>query len=294
MKVRGLDHIVHAVRDLDAAADLYRRIGFTVGARNRHPWGTHNRLVQLRGFFLELLTVAEPKKLADDGFSTLFGRFNQSFLAAHEGFSVLILESQDAVADAASFRTSGIAASDVLRFEREGTRPDGTAVKVGFSLVFARDSHAPNVGFAVCQQHFPENFWNPAFQQHANGVDGIAGAVLVAENPTDLHIFLSAFTGERELFATSSGITAPTPRGDIRVMDAAAFRAHYGIAPPAITAGARLAAVRFHAADLDALSSRLAREGVAFSRHMGVLVVPAAAALGATLVFESASPVIDR
>jgi len=34
---RGLDHIVHAVRDLDAAADLYRRLGFTVGARNRHP-----------------------------------------------------------------------------------------------------------------------------------------------------------------------------------------------------------------------------------------------------------------
>jgi hypothetical protein len=33
---RGLDHIVHAVRDLEAAADLYRRLGFTVGARNRH------------------------------------------------------------------------------------------------------------------------------------------------------------------------------------------------------------------------------------------------------------------
>jgi catechol 2,3-dioxygenase-like lactoylglutathione lyase family enzyme len=34
---RGLDHIIHAVRDLDAAAELYRRLGFTVGARNRHP-----------------------------------------------------------------------------------------------------------------------------------------------------------------------------------------------------------------------------------------------------------------
>ena len=33
---RGLDHIVHAVRDLDAAAELYRRLGFTAGARNRH------------------------------------------------------------------------------------------------------------------------------------------------------------------------------------------------------------------------------------------------------------------
>jgi catechol 2,3-dioxygenase-like lactoylglutathione lyase family enzyme len=66
---RGLDHIVHAVRDLDAAADLYRRLGFTVGSRNRHPWGTHNCIVQLPGFFIELLTLAEPDKLGSDGFS---------------------------------------------------------------------------------------------------------------------------------------------------------------------------------------------------------------------------------
>ena len=54
---RGLDHLVHAVRDLDAAGELYGRLGFTVGARNRHPWGTHNRIVQLPGFFIELLAI---------------------------------------------------------------------------------------------------------------------------------------------------------------------------------------------------------------------------------------------
>ena len=60
---RGLDHVVHAVGDLEGAAGLYRRLGFTVGARNRHSWGTHNHVVQLPGFFIELLTVAEPEKL---------------------------------------------------------------------------------------------------------------------------------------------------------------------------------------------------------------------------------------
>jgi len=60
---RGLDHIVHAVHDLDAAADAYARLGFTVGARNRHPWGTPNRIVQLFGSFIEILTIAEPEKL---------------------------------------------------------------------------------------------------------------------------------------------------------------------------------------------------------------------------------------
>src|SRR3981081_976642 len=94
---RGLDHIAHAVRDLDAAAALYERLGFVVGTRNRHPWGTHNRIVQLPGFYIELLTVAEPEKLGSDGFSNLFGRFNQSFLSKQEGLSLLLLESDDAV-----------------------------------------------------------------------------------------------------------------------------------------------------------------------------------------------------
>src|SRR5688572_28943834 len=143
---RGLDHVVHAVRDLVASAQRYRRLGFTVGARNRHPWGTHNRVVQLPGFFIELLTVAEPELLGNDGLSTLFGRFNQSFLAGRQGLSLLILESGDVAQDLCTLQSAGIAASDVVRFERSAKRPDGSTVEVAFSLVFARDQRAPSVG----------------------------------------------------------------------------------------------------------------------------------------------------
>jgi hypothetical protein len=284
---RGLDHIVHAVRDLDAAAALYRRLGFTVGARNRHPWGTHNHIVQLPGFFVELLTVAEPDKLGNDsdGFSALFGTFNRLFLKEQEGLSFVMLESQDADADAASFRAARIAVSDARHFEREGTRPDGTKVKVGFSLAFARDAKA-EIGFATCLQHHPENFWNPALQQHANTAAGIAGAVIVAENPSDHHIFLSAFVGERELVATSSGITAHTPRGDLQIMNPAAFESHFGVAPPDVGAAARLAALRFTLRDRDALTGALDAGAVPFVSHMGHMVVGPRDAIGATLVFE--------
>src|SRR6266516_251946 len=269
----GLDHVIHAVRDLEAAAELYRRLGFTVGARNRHAWGTHNKLVQLPGFFIELLTVAEPEKLGTDRFSALFGTFNRIFLKDQEGLSFLILESEDAATDAARFRSAGIGVSDAMRFEREGKRPDGSAVKVAFSLAFARDAKAPAIGFAVCQQHFPENFWNSAFQQHPNTASAIANVVLVAENPTDHHIFLSAFTGVRDLSATSSGITASTPRGDIRVMDPAAFRSHFGTEPPDISHGARLAAVQFRVRDRAALNAALKAEGILTSSRMGATVV---------------------
>jgi catechol 2,3-dioxygenase-like lactoylglutathione lyase family enzyme len=282
----GLDHVVHAVRDLAAAAELYRRLGFTVGARNRHAWGTHNHLVQLPGFFVELLTVAEPEKLGSDGFSALFGTFNRIFLKDQEGLSLLILESDDAATDAARFRSAGIGVSDAMRFEREGKRPDGAAVKVGFSLAFARDAKAAAVGFAVCQQHFPENFWDPAFQQHGNTASGIDAAVLVAENPSEHRAFLSAFAGVRDLSVTSSGITASTPRGDISVMEPAAFRSRFGTEPPDVSRGARLAAMQFRVRDRAALSAALAAGGIATFSRMDATIVGPQTALGATLVFH--------
>jgi len=283
---RGLDHIVHAVRDLNAAADFYRRAGFTLGARNRHSWGTHHQLVQLPGFFIELLTVAEPDRLTGEGFAALFGEFNRRFLERHEGLSFLLLESQDVSADAAQFHAAGIACSQALQFERAGKGPDGGTVTVGFSLAFARDPGAPDIGFAICRQHHPQLFWNAALQQHRNGATGIAGAVLVAQNPADHHIFLSAFTGERELHAGSGVLTAPTPRGDIRIMDPAAFRARFGIEAPDCAAGARLAAVRFMVRERGALHGALKAGGIAFAEHIGQTVIAPAVAFGATIVFE--------
>jgi catechol 2,3-dioxygenase-like lactoylglutathione lyase family enzyme len=40
---RAIDHLVIAARDLEAQAAFYRRLGFQVGTRNRHPWGTENQ-----------------------------------------------------------------------------------------------------------------------------------------------------------------------------------------------------------------------------------------------------------
>jgi hypothetical protein len=285
---RGLDHIVHAVRDLDACAALYERLGFMVGARNRHDWGTHNRLVQLPGFFIELLTVAEPGKLGSDGFSRLFGAHNRDFLARHEGFSGLLLESRDAAADAGLFRGAGIAASEALRFEREGRRPDGTPIRVGFSLAFARDPAGAESGFAACQQHFPENFWNPAFQAHPNGATGIAGVVMVAENPSDHHIFLSALSGERELLATSSGVTVTTPRGTIQVMEPSAYERHFGVAPPDLARGARLAALIIAVQDASRVGAMLEHANVPSANRMRRIVVGPKDAMGAAIVFEPA------
>lgn len=283
---RGLDHIVHAVHVLDAAGEAYARLGFTVGARNRHPWGTRNRIVQFPGVFIELLAIGEMERIPAPRPRTLsFGAFTRDFLAKGEGLSMLVLEGKGAAADAQAFRAAGIGDFDVFDFEREGKRPDGSSVKVAFSLAFAADPKAPDTGFFTCQQHYPENFWNPSFQKHTNGVTGVAGVVFVAENPADHHIFLKAFAGVSDLASTSSGITIDTPRGEIQVMDPAAFRLHYAVEPPDTTRGMRLAAIRF-AADMTAARAAL---GDRASERMGKLIVGPRTVHGATLVVEPAN-----
>jgi catechol 2,3-dioxygenase-like lactoylglutathione lyase family enzyme len=282
---RGLDHIVHAVRDLDAAAQLYRGLGFTVGSRNRHPWGTHNHIVQLPRFFIELLTLAEPDKLGDDGFSKLFGVYNGDFLRRQEGLSLLILESKDARADEAAFRAAGIAATDVMRFEREGKRPDGTAVKVAFSLAFADDKLTPDIHFATCQQHYPENFWNPAFQKHANSASSIAGVVMVADEPERHRAFMQSFAGA-EAAKVQDGFSIATPRGSIEMTTPAAFVARFGVKAPDTSRGARLAAIRFTVADAGLLQNAPELAGIAGLYAGNPAVIGADDAMGAVMVFE--------
>jgi hypothetical protein len=239
--------------------------------------------VQFPGVFIELLALGEMERIPPPRPRSLsFGAFTRDFLTKGEGLSMLVLEGKGA-ADAEAFRAAGIGDFDVFNFEREGKRPDGSTVKVAFSLAFAQDKAAPDTGFFTCQQHYPDNFWNPAFQRHANGVTGVAGVVFVAENPSDHHIFLKAFAGVSDLQATSAGIAIATPRGEIQVMDPAAYRLHFAVEPPGTSRGMRLAAIRFAVRDME-----LARDkaGSSANEHMGKLVVAPATAHGATLVFE--------
>ena len=120
-----------------------------------------------------------------------------------------------------------------------------------------------------------------------DGASGVLGAVLVADNPTDHHIFLNAYTGVRDLHASSIGVTAATPRGDVEIMEAVSFRDQFGTAPRLDGEGASLKGLRLAVPDIDALERVLEAGGVASNRQIGRLVVPPEAGIGATLIFET-------
>lgn len=290
---RPLDHIVHAVADLDGAADFYRKLGFTVGARNRHSWGTHNYLVQLDGFYIEILTVAEPELIERDaehaGLARHFGAFHRDAIARGEGLTMLLLQSEDVADDAATFARAGIGQSAELIFTRQGQQSDGTVTTLGFSLAFVADPMSPHTGFAIARRHNSAKFWSKALQAHANSAHDVHGVVLVADNPTDHYIFLEAYTGQRALHSTSIGLTAQTPRGVIEVVEPVSFADRFGATPLVEGDAMTLAALRIGVSWRERVESHLKDNAIPYERHGKTIVVKPDHAFGATLVFEAES-----
>ncbi len=287
--IRGIDHIVHVVRDLPAATTAYERLGFQVGAENVHPWGTRNRLVQVPGSYIELLSIPEPETSSQQlPRSYSFGNFNGEFLAeCGEGFSFLVLQSKDPKAEKAAFDKAGFGGFEILNFSRRGKRADGSETDVAFSLTFTRDPASPHAGFFTCLHKTPESIWFPELQRHKNGATRISAAVFVAENPTDHHIFLEAFTGARDIHSSSLGLRIETPFGQILVYDPRGFSDTFGIMSPEDD-GMRLAALVFEAGDLATIKQCFEDSDLPASELHNRLIVEPAATCGAIIAFETA------
>lgn len=241
---RRIDHLVLAVRDLDAAAGTYERLGFRVGQRNRHPWGTENRLIQFGSSFLELITVGDGTAIpphAPGRFS--FGAFVRDYLGHREGLAMFVLDSPDAEADAAEFSRLGIGDFEPFFFERKGQRPDGSTTRVAFSLAFTMDPTLPLASFFVCQQHEPDSFWNADFQKHRNGATNVVEVTLDVPDPHRHSEFLSRFCGAPALGSGEDGVTvALRSAGRLRAARENGSRAFeaFAVAVPDLRQQARL------------------------------------------------------
>lgn len=283
---RGLDHLVIGVADLDAAGAFYESLGFRVGARNRHPWGTENRIVQFPGAFLELITVGDGTAIPPHGprqFS--FGAFVRDALARGEGMSMLVLESSDSRADVEGFRQAGIGDFEPFFFERQAKRPDGSQVRVAFTLAFAENAAARECAFFLCQQHEPQNFWNPAFQQHENGASGLAATFMVAAEPAAQRDFLSAYAGVPAAVAAEDALRLGLPRGRIEVLTPDAARAVLGD-DAANRASPHFAGFGVTVPDLAPVEAMLVRQNIRHLRDDERIAVPPGAARGCGIVFE--------
>jgi catechol 2,3-dioxygenase-like lactoylglutathione lyase family enzyme len=283
---RRIDHLVVAVHDLDQAGSFYQRLGFQVGARNRHPWGTENRIVQLPSSFIELITVGEGAAIAPHRASAFsFGAFVQDYLRDREGLAMLVLDSQDANADAALFSESGIGSFEPFHFERSGRRPDGSETKVAFTLAFTSAENSPKAGFFVCQQHFPENFWNPEFQRHDNKATQISSVTLAAPSPERLRSFLRAFSGVQPASPDGDDLSFRLGDSHIDVLTPDDAAEIYGSVEAELDQPSFVAfAVRVE--DIHRQAQGLDSADIPYQHIGSRLIVPASAAFGVAIAFE--------
>jgi hypothetical protein len=279
---RAIDHLVIPAHDLAARAKLYQRLGFQVGGRNRHPWGTENHIIQFDGAFLELIGLGEGFEApapVPGVFS--FARFVAEFLETGEGMAMLVLRSGDAEADRRDFAAKGLGDFQRFDFGRRAQRPDGSSVDVAFSLAFASCAALPRTGFFVCQQHFPENFWNREAQVHPNGASAISGVVSTHEAPGELVEFLGGFVDARP-----QPVAGGFSFASIECITPDAFSGWLGAHARGPEAQG-LAAMRIAVADIEATATYIQERGVAFRRHDEMLIVDARDAMGALIAFAA-------
>jgi hypothetical protein len=288
LKPRPIDHLVLAVRDLDAARAAYARLGFTVAPVAHHPFGTSNSVVQLNGSYLELLAVTDSAKIppaTETRFS--FGAFNRDYLEHREGLSAIALQSDNAAADIADFSVHDLPTYELTKFGRDAVGPDGVARPLAFSLAYTSDARTNGqAGFFTCQHHHPENFWRSEYQRHANGAVRVDSAVFVTRDPADFHIFFTWFTGQHDILSTSLHTQFDLGPNSIDVLSPVAHRAFFG--EDAGSDPRRFTAYRVAVADLAATRRLLVANGVPFAELQEALVVPSTFAHGCAIAFVAA------
>lgn len=282
-----VDHCVLPTATLGAARERLEALGFTVAPDARHPFGTANCCVFFEdGSYLEPLAVADraAAQAAADADNTFVLRDRLFRLhSGEEGFSALVLRTQDAAADHARFVEQGISAGPPLSFSRPMVDRDGVRGEASFRLAFAAPD-SPACFFFTCERVAMPATGARLSQGHDNGALGIAKVLAVAGERQDDAAFLARlFAGAGDVQDWSLGdavFSLLAPREARRL---------YGIE----TGGEkrlRLAGIVFRVRETAVLLQRLAVAKIAHTVHEGSIVVPPAPGQGAHFIFEEPAP----
>jgi len=159
----GVDHVVVAVRDLDAAATAWRALGFTLSPRGTHSphMGSGNYTMMFGEDYVELLGVLTPTE-RNAGL--------RAFLEHREGLDRAAFTTDDAAAGAEELRARGLAAVGPIAFGRPVSLPDGGEAEARFQVFqWPPEERPAGLGIFACQHLTRENVWIPALQSHSNG-----------------------------------------------------------------------------------------------------------------------------
>ncbi|MBB4192703.1 hypothetical protein GGE45_002270 [Rhizobium aethiopicum] len=289
-KSHPLDHVVLPVVNIDLARERLGKLGFTVAADARHPFGTENACV----FFADK-TYLEPLGVASVEESEAAARQGNVFIARNrafrfrcgeEGLSALAFLSEDAGLDHKRFVGNGASAGEMLQFSRPMRMPDGSESVGSFKLAFAADLRAPDFFLFTCQRinSFPTD--RAALETHANGVIGIAEIALCAPEPAAFAAFVGLAMGQAAVEKTGFGMNIAASNAKISLMTPEGLEAYFETAVSSADRGLRGRAILFTVVDLAVTEAHLAANGVTYTRKNNRILVKPTPGQGALFAFE--------
>lgn len=278
--VIGIDHAVIMVRDLDQAAERWKRLGFTVSPRGTHSahMGTGNYTVMLDPDYIELLGVLAETELNAPA---------RAFIARREGIERIAFTAIDAAKGAEEIRARGYQPIGPTDFERPVTLPDGRLAAARFRTFQWPVAEAPGgVRLFACQHKTRETVWIPELMRHANGARRLREVLLAAPEPGEdaLHLARMIDREPRERQDGSIAVPSGTDRAEFVFLTREQLSRRFPEVPTA-DLPERGSAGLVIAADLAAAARALGDTGI---RSGGAICVPPAAGNGTLLAFVDA------
>lgn len=171
--IRGIDHAVILVRDLDRARDAYARMGFTLTPRGYHTLGSQNHCIMFGSDYVELMAMTKTHPSM---------RYFAEFLARGEGLGGIALATSDAAGAHAALAQAGVAAEAPLAFSRPVALPGGTR-DAAFRVVQLPADLTAGARLFLCEHLTRDVVWREDFLSHEIGATGLAALALVVEDP---------------------------------------------------------------------------------------------------------------
>jgi len=277
--ILGADHVVVTVRDLDAAAAQWRKLGFTLSPRGTHSpqMGSGNYTIMFGEDYLELLGVLHE---------TEQNKPTREFLKNREGIERTAFTTDDAAAGAADLSARGLVPLGPVHFGRPVDLPNGGKGEAKFNVFRWPLSESPGgMRIFACQHLTRDTVWIPELQKHANGASRIVAIEILSADPRGAAEHMSRLIDQPASVADGAfRVHSGGKRADFVFYDAAGFAKRY---PDAVRAGAApegATALVIGTGDLAAATKALGATGIA---HHGMVSVPAKAANGTVVSFTA-------
>ena len=266
-----LDHVViNTHRDMDAAADAYRRLGFTLTPRGHHSLGSINHLAIFATDYLELIGLPAT------------GGGRADLLDWPRGLNGLVWGSENADQTASALVAAGVPCLPAQSFTRPVDLPGGPE-DAGFRTV-RLPNDTTSAGRLYFCQHFTRHLvWRDEWRQHANGTTGVAGAVITATDPSRLAALFAHMFGPSALRPIDGGHRLAVGLIWFDVITPAAATERFGPLP-ADDRPEAMAVLVLRTRSLAEATAAIQVSDIIREAHR--ILVPPTAAFGAILAFE--------